>query len=46
MPQWPAITTDGTPGDTNGQGVDGIWWVVDPGGAKITEAPPTRGYDY
>ena len=29
---------DSGPGDTNGQGVDGIWWVVSPGGEAVTEA--------
>lgn len=37
---------DSIPGDTNGQGVSGIWWVVDPSGAKVTEAPPTNDRDY
>ena len=31
-------------GDTNGQGVGGTWWVVDPSGAPVeTEATPTPG---
>ena len=29
---------DSDPGDTNGQGVEGIWWVVSPGGEAVTEA--------
>ncbi|MGH9166430.1 MAG: COG4315 family predicted lipoprotein [Acidimicrobiia bacterium] len=48
---------DSDPGDTNGQGVDGIWWVVSPGGEGVSgsagEAPadtpaeqPTDDYDY
>ncbi len=36
---------DSAPGDVNGQGVNGIWWVVDATGAKVTEAPESdRGY--
>jgi predicted lipoprotein with Yx(FWY)xxD motif len=37
---------DTAAGDTSGQGFGGIWWVVDPTGAEITEAPATddRGY--
>ena len=36
---------DSAPGDTNGQGVSNIWWVVDPSGAKVTQAPEQdRGY--
>ena len=34
-------------GDMTGQGFDGLWWVVSPGGEKITDpAPPAspRGY--
>jgi len=43
------VTLDGLPlytyapdehaGDVKGQGVQGIWWVVAPDGAKLTEAP-------
>ncbi|MDX1658231.1 MAG: hypothetical protein R3343_05375 [Nitriliruptorales bacterium] len=29
---------DSEPGETNGQGVGDIWWVVGPDGEKITEA--------
>jgi predicted lipoprotein with Yx(FWY)xxD motif len=36
---------DTAPGDTNGQGVSNVWWVVDSSGAKVTEAPEQdRGY--
>lgn len=36
---------DSAPGDTNGQGVGNIWWVVDSSGAKVTQAPEQdRGY--
>ena len=36
---------DSTPGDVHGQGVNGIWWVVDATGVKVTEAPKSdRGY--
>jgi predicted lipoprotein with Yx(FWY)xxD motif len=30
---------DSGPGDTTGQGVQGVWWVVTPDGAKVTAAP-------
>lgn len=29
---------DQAPGDTNGQGVGDVWWVVGPDGVRITEA--------
>jgi predicted lipoprotein with Yx(FWY)xxD motif len=38
---------DSDAGDVTGQGVQGVWWVVSPDGAKVTEtaAPPTEfGY--
>jgi len=31
---------DTAPGDVNGQGVGGVWWVIAPDGAKITEPLP------
>lgn len=31
------FASDTGPGDTNGQGVGDVWWVVDPSGARITE---------
>ncbi len=31
-------TPDTSPGDTNGQGVGGVWWVMAPSGEAITEA--------
>jgi len=35
---------DDGPGDTNGQGVGGTWWVVEPSGSPVeTEATPTPG---
>jgi predicted lipoprotein with Yx(FWY)xxD motif len=34
---------DGAPGDVNGQGVGGVWWVVSPDGAAIKAAPPAPG---
>ena len=30
---------DSGPGDTTGQGVQGVWWVVTPDGVKVTAAP-------
>jgi predicted lipoprotein with Yx(FWY)xxD motif len=42
---WPLYRWQGDaePGDTTGQGVQGVWWVVDPDGARImaTAAPDT-----
>jgi predicted lipoprotein with Yx(FWY)xxD motif len=36
---------DGGPGETNGQGVGGIWWVVAPDGSAITdETASADGY--
>lgn len=37
---WPLYyyASDGSPGDTMGQGVSDVWWVVGPDGAKITAA--------
>jgi len=32
---------DGDPGDTNGQGVGDIWWLLAPDGTRITGAPTT-----
>jgi predicted lipoprotein with Yx(FWY)xxD motif len=36
---WPLYLwhEDQAPGDTNGQGVQDVWWVVAPDGTKITE---------
>ncbi len=31
---------DKNPGDTTGQGYDGIWWAVGPDGARITSVSP------
>lgn len=35
---WPLyyFAGDSAAGDTNGQGVGGIWWVLDPAGERIT----------
>ncbi len=43
---WPLYTyaKDSGAGDVTGQGVQGIWWVVDPSGQKITKMPSTGGY--
>jgi predicted lipoprotein with Yx(FWY)xxD motif len=39
--------SDKAPGDTTGQGVQGVWWVVKPDGTKITEtAAPTASSGY
>lgn len=34
---------DGAVGDTQGQGKGGVWWVVSPGGEKITRTAATGG---
>ncbi|MFD2092708.1 COG4315 family predicted lipoprotein [Blastococcus deserti] len=50
---WPLylFAGDAEPGDTTGQGVQGVWWVVGPDGARITGTPgaesgsaPAPGY--
>ena len=35
---------DAKPGDTTGQGVQNVWWVVAPDGSKITAAPSGGSY--
>ena len=37
---WPLylFTGDTAPGDTNGQGLDGLWYVVDPAGQPIDDS--------
>jgi predicted lipoprotein with Yx(FWY)xxD motif len=38
---------DTAPGDTTGQGVQGVWWVVAPDGTKVTaSAPPAAPPGY
>lgn len=38
---WPLYyyTGDGGAGDVNGQGIQGIWWVLTSNGAKVTQFP-------
>lgn len=53
---WPLyyFAADAAPGDTNGQGVNGIWWVVSPDGEAIgpdassatTDAPDDSSFEY
>ncbi len=51
---WPLYhyAGDQAPGDTNGQGVNGVWWVVDGAGQPIQNAvlaandPDAGRYDY
>lgn len=31
------FAADAAPGDVNGQGVGGVWWVVAPDGTKVTD---------
>jgi predicted lipoprotein with Yx(FWY)xxD motif len=40
---WPLyyFRNDESVGDANGQGVSGIWWVLDPSGAPIRSSPET-----
>lgn len=44
---WPLYTYagDSAAGDTSGQGVDGLWWVVDPSGQKVMQPAPDE-YEY
>ncbi|MEU0468065.1 MULTISPECIES: hypothetical protein [Amycolatopsis] len=37
---------DTAPGQVNGQGVDGTWFVVAPSGAKVTATPADGGSGY
>jgi predicted lipoprotein with Yx(FWY)xxD motif/predicted small secreted protein len=39
---WPLYywQNDKAPGDTTGQGVQGVWWVLTPDGARVTTPPP------
>ena len=39
---WPLyyFSGDTAPGDTNGQGVEDIWWVLTPDGTPITTVAP------
>lgn len=32
---------DAAPGDATGQGVQGVWWVLTPDGARVTTPPPS-----
>ncbi|USQ76150.1 COG4315 family predicted lipoprotein [Ornithinimicrobium cryptoxanthini] len=47
---WPLyyFAQDQAPGDTTGQAVNDVWWVMDADGAAITGAPgdASGGYDY
>jgi predicted lipoprotein with Yx(FWY)xxD motif len=42
---WPLyyFANDAAPGDVNGQGVGGVWWVVGPDGTPFEEAAETEG---
>jgi len=42
---WPLYyyAEDSAAGDVTGQGVGGIWWVVNPSGTKVTAAPTASG---
>lgn len=35
---------DQQPGDVTGQGVGGVWWVIDADGNKVTEQTSSAGY--
>lgn len=43
---WPVYlwVNDTAPGDTTGQAVGGIWWVLDPSGEPIKDEPESLGY--
>ena len=45
---WPLyrFASDDGPGEASGQGVNDVWWVVAPDGAKITEAATSSGRSY
>lgn len=45
---WPLyyFASDSSPGDANGQGVNDVWWVVAPDGARITATPERGGPSY
>ena len=42
---WPLYTFagDAKAGDTAGQGVQGVWWIVDPSGVKVTDTGGASG---
>lgn len=44
---WPLyfFAEDGEPGDVEGQGVNDVWWVVDPAGEPIETLPEDSGDD-
>jgi predicted lipoprotein with Yx(FWY)xxD motif len=44
---WPLYhwAGDDTPGDTGGQGVGDVWWVVDPDGTPVRTATGDGGGD-
>lgn len=43
---WPLYTyAPDAPGDTSGQGVGDVWWVVAPDGTLVTDAASTDGED-
>jgi predicted lipoprotein with Yx(FWY)xxD motif len=41
-----AYAQDSAPGDTNGQGANGAWYVVNPAGEAVTAAPGEELPDY
>jgi|FLYL01.1.fsa_nt_gi predicted lipoprotein with Yx(FWY)xxD motif len=46
---WPLYyyAADFVPGDANGQGVNGVWWVVSPDGEALTDdLPSSADYGY
>lgn len=45
---WPLyyFASDGSPGDAKGQGVNDVWWVVGPDGAKVTASEGDAGPGY
>lgn len=45
---WPLyyFANDSAPGDVNGQGVNDVWWVIDPAGNAIEKMPEAGGDGY
>ncbi|MFD0854675.1 hypothetical protein ACFQ07_20725, partial [Actinomadura adrarensis] len=43
---WPMyyFAKDQSPGETNGQGVQNVWWTVAPDGDRVTTAPGSAAY--
>lgn len=44
---WPLyrFSGDSAPGDTNGQGINDVWWVIGPAGEPISSSSSGSGYN-